>query len=177
MNQREWFILGSKLVGLYCLALAVPTFITHGSAIFIPAGYPEDMARMYRVYGFLMILTPVLLGLFGFYLIKNGAIVHQLAYPGGASGGLDTEGLFTIGIKVYGVYLLAGSTVEGLKIISGYIFVSNAPAYMSTVQELYGLQTNLLPTLGSAALAIFFLLGGQSLARLAVAGVQKNDVL
>ncbi len=27
MNQREWFILGSKLVGLYCLVVAVPTFI------------------------------------------------------------------------------------------------------------------------------------------------------
>lgn len=175
MNQREWFILGSKLVGVYCLALAVPTFITHISTAFIPIGYPEDMARIYKVYGFLLILAPVLLALFGFYLIKSGAIVHDLAYPGGRSEELNTEALFTIGIKVYGVYLLAGSVVEGLKITSTYIFVSNAPAYMSTVQELYGLQTNLLPTIGSAVLAIYFLFSGQRLARLAAAGVRKTE--
>ncbi|MFQ5874109.1 MAG: hypothetical protein ACE5JL_09945 [Dehalococcoidia bacterium] len=177
MDQREWFILGSKLVGVYCLALAVPTIITHTSGVFIPANLPEDMAQSYRIYAFLLILTPLLLALFGFYLIKSGAILHELAYPGGRSRELDAEGLFTIGIKVYGVYLLAGSMVEGLKILSSYIFVSGAPAYMDTGQEWYDLQIRLLPTIGSAVLAMFFLVWGQSLARLAVAGAGKNEVL
>jgi hypothetical protein len=114
-----------------------------------------------------MILTPVLLALFGFYLIKSGSIVHEFAYPGAGSGELDTEAFFTIGMKVYGVYLLAGSMVEGLKILSSYIFVSNASAYMGTGQELYGWQTQLLPTIGSTVLAIYFIFWGQSLTRLA----------
>jgi len=176
MNQKEWFVLGSRLVGLYCLALAVPSFLTYTTTIFVPPGYPEDMTRFYRVYGVLMLLTPLLLAWFGWYLIKRGTVVHELAYPGfsGVSS-LNTEGLFTVGIKVYGVYLVAGSFVEGLKIFSSYIFVSNAPAYMSTAQELYGLQTNLLPTLGSATLGIFFFIWGQSLAHLAVERVKENE--
>jgi hypothetical protein len=41
-----------------------------------------------------MILTPVVLALFGVYLIKSGSIVHEFAYPGARSGELDTQGLF-----------------------------------------------------------------------------------
>jgi hypothetical protein len=175
MNQRDWFILGSKLVGLYCLVLAVPTFITHSSAAFVPLDYPPDMARSYQIYKFLMILTPVLLALFGFYLIRDGSIVHEFAYPETESGELDLEALFTIGMKVYGVYLVAGSLVEGLKIVSTYIFVSNAPVYMGTGQELYGLQTQLLPTIGSIILAIYFIFWGQRLTSLAVRGIQKKE--
>jgi hypothetical protein len=176
MNQREWFVLGSKLVGVYCLVLAVPTFITAISATLVRPDYPQDMARIYKVYSLFAVLTPLLLSIFGFYLIKSGSIVHELAYPNGGNGELHLEGLFTVGVKVYGVYLLGGNMVARLKIISNYIFVSNAPGYVSVAQEVYGIQTNIFPTIGSTCLAMLFILWGQNLARLTIKKAVNHEV-
>ena len=91
MDARYYFVLGSKLIGLYCLVLAVIYFVPVVGSFFSRT-YQRGEADYYAIIYFALILTPVLLAGIGLYLIKDGALVHNLAFP-------ETGSELTVGME------------------------------------------------------------------------------
>jgi len=168
MDARFYFVLGSKLIGLYCLVLAVIYFVPVIGSFFSRTDQrgPTDY---FAIIYFALILTPVLLTGIGLYLIKDGALVHNLAFPeNGSELTVGMESLFTLAIKLYGVFLTASSLPPLLKVLSNFIFFANMPYdFSNTVADSLGIKTDFLPYLSSLLLGIYFVLRGERVTRLA----------
>jgi hypothetical protein len=168
MDLRYYFVLGSKLIGLYCLVLALIYFVPVVPSFF-SQGYQREEAGYYRIIYLSFILTPILLAAVGLYLIRTGDFIHDLAFPkNSTTATIEMEHLFTLGIKLYGVFLAAGSIPHLLKLVSNYIFVANLPYdYSQTVADSIGLKTDFMPYLASLILGVYFVLRGETITRLA----------
>jgi hypothetical protein len=177
MELRYYFVLRSKLIGLYYLVLALPYFVALVPSFFAKSPYPHEGADYYRIIKFLLILTPVLLTVIGLYLIRSGAFVHDLAFPdNNPTPSIGMEALFTLGIKLYGVFLVAGSIPNLLKLLSNYIFVANSPYdFSDTVADMIGIKTDFLPYLASMILGLYFVVSGETITRLAFLKQRDDD--
>jgi hypothetical protein len=169
MDLRYYFVLGSKLIGLYCLVLALIYFVPIIPSFFVKTIYQQEEAGYYRIIYLAFILTPIFLAGLGLYLIRDGGFIHDLAFPAkGATFTVEMEHLFTLGIKLYGVFLAASSIPHLLKLLANYIFVFNQPYDFSrTVADNMGFKTDFLPELVSIILGVYFVLRGETITRLA----------
>jgi len=148
MDARYYFVLGSKLIGLYCLVLAPIYFVPVVGSIFTRSTYQPEEAGYFRAIFLALILVPVLLAGIGFYLVRDGAFVHNLAFPeNGSHLTLGMEGLFTLAIKLYGVFLATSSIPHLLRMLSNFIFVADMPYdFRNTVADSMGIKTDFLPS-------------------------------
>jgi hypothetical protein len=169
MDARYYFVLGSKLIGLYCLVLALIYFVPVIGSIFTRSIYaPEDVGYVKIVF-FALILVPVLLAGIGFYLMRDGALVHNLAFPEDSSNlTLGMESVFTLAIKLYGVFLVTSSIPNLMRIFSNFVFVANlrSPS-RDIIADFMGINRDFLPSLVSILLGVYFLLRGETITELA----------
>jgi len=169
MDARYYFVLGSKLIGLYCLVLALIYSIPAIGSIFVNSTYQPEEAAYFRIISFALILVPLLLAGMGFYLIRDGALVHNLAFPENRSDlSLGMESFFTLAIKLYGVFLFASSIPNLLRILLNFLLFANMPYdFRDTVADSMGIKTEFLPLLVSIVLGAYFLLRGETITDLA----------
>ena len=177
MDARYYFVLGSKLIGLYCLVLALTYFVPVIGAVFARSNYQPAEAGYFWMIFFTLTLTPLLLAGMGFYLIRGGARVHNLAFPNNGSNlTLGMEGLFTLAIKLYGVFLATSSIPYLFRMLSNFVFVTSMPYdFRDTVADSMGIKTDFLPSLVSILLGVFFLLRGETITRLAFRKTRSID--
>src|SRR3990172_7275773 len=81
MTGKDYFILGCKLFGIYCLVLAIPAILAVIPAFTPVPGSNEDTRQIMRVLAIATGLLPVLYISSGFYLIRGGERLYQFAYP------------------------------------------------------------------------------------------------
>jgi hypothetical protein len=176
MDLRYYFVLGSKLIGLYCLVLALIYFVPVVPSFF-GQGYQREEAGYYRIIYLSFILTPILLAAFGLYLVRGGDFIHDLAFPeNSTTSTIGMEHLFTLGIKLYGVFLVAGSIPHLLKLLSNYVFVANLPYnFSNTVADNIGIRTDFMPYLASMILGVYFVLRGETITRIAFRKPRGDD--
>jgi hypothetical protein len=177
MDLRYYFVLGSKLIGLYCLVLALIYFVPIVPSFFAKSVYQQEEAGYYRIIYLAFVLTPILLAAVGLYLIRGGGFIHDLAFPeNSTTSTIEMEHLFTLGIKLYGVFLAAGSIPHLLKLLSNYIFVANLPYdFSNTVADNMGIKTDFMPYLASMILGVYFVLRGGTITRLAFWKPREGD--
>jgi len=179
MKLRYYFILGSRLIGLYCLVLALLYFLPVIPSFFVTSARSGEEADYYRIIHVFLVLTPVLLTIVGLYLIRGGAFIHGVAFPENdtASSVSRMEDLFTLGIKLYGVFLAAASIPHLLKLLANYIVVANSPYdFAGTVADLVGgIETDFVPYLVSMLLGLYFVVWGETITRLAFWKRREED--
>ncbi len=168
MNSREYFILGSKLLGVWCLFMSI---LTLGAAITTFAGGPE----MGDEYANIMFLTrivtriiPIVYIVVGIYLLKNGTVLHNFAYPPEDSPqqSFDLPEKFALFLKLLGVYLIVSYFPDLLKSILSYFTYSNAPPAFDLFREKQFTYVNLLPSVVGILLGFYLLKSGQFFIRL-----------
>ena len=80
MIKKEYFVLGCKLLGVYCIFLSLPYFVTAISTFFTP-----NQGGEYGKYLYITTVAtraiPVIYIFLGIYLLKNGRTIHNYAYP------------------------------------------------------------------------------------------------
>lgn len=169
MDARYYFILGSKLIGLYCLVLALMYFVPVIGSIFTRSTYQPEEAGYFRAIFLALLLVPVLLAGIGFYLVRDGTFVHDLAFPkNGSHLTLGMEDLFTLAIKLYGVFLATSSIPHLFRMLSSFVFVAGMPYdFRNTLADSMGFKTDFLPSLVSILLGIYFLFRGETITGLA----------
>ena len=127
MDLRYYFVLGSKLIGFYCLVLTIMHFVPLVLSIFDTSEYSSEQFEYGKIVFVFSMLTPILLAVIGVYLIKDGSLVHELAFRNGGAPTSRSSELFTMSIKVYGLYLAAVNIPDFFELLANRILVGHLP--------------------------------------------------
>jgi hypothetical protein len=129
MSWKDYFVVGIKLIGLYCLVRGIEDFVN------VTPRQLRMLQEMGQVHGVLklsalMSMTiPLIMGGLGLYLIRDGKCLLDLPkFDVGMDG---DRGWLALGIVLFGVYLVASVVPYVLQIIPDLVAVLLAPAYVS----------------------------------------------
>ena len=169
MNSRDYFVVGSKLLGVYCLFLAVPAL---GAAVQTFADTPnlgDEFASIMFLSRVVLRVIPVVYLVLGFYLIKNGSHIHNLAYPVSAAedSPIEAQDKFVLFLKFLGMFLIVSYFPDALKSISSYFTYKNAPPAFNLFQEKQYVLVNFAPSIVAVVFGFYLVKSGQVFVRLA----------
>jgi hypothetical protein len=168
MDQKGIFVLGVKLIGVYCLALAIEFVFHIFPWEFVRVEQSADSAAVYKFSPWISLMIPIVLTLLGRYLMTDGRHVHELVLLSNDDIGIGkTECLFTLGLALYGVYVLAGLIPMTINIVWKIVIVLCTPSYIDTEVELEGIKSDLLPTLVMISVGFICFYHGRYFTRIA----------
>ena len=137
MYSRGYFILGAKLLGIWCLFMGV---VHLGAAVTSFVDIPnlgEEYAKIMVLTRIVIRIIPIVYFLIGFYLVKDGTILHNLAYPAESEDNHDfgIKEKFVLFIKLLGVYLIVSHFPDLLKSVTSYLTYSNTSDIFNLLSE------------------------------------------
>jgi hypothetical protein len=168
MNQEQLFSLGTKLIGLSFLALAVRSVFSvfSGETPLYLSG--EDFGTFFRIYRWGSVFIPATFALVGTYLIKYGMYVQDFAFRGEPDVRLDEpRHYFHVGLMLYGVYLLSRAAVGCLDLMGDLLVLLQSPAYVATDVVRERIPYEVVRTTARLGLGAFLLLKKEVIMRLA----------
>lgn len=130
MRWNDYFVVGLKLIGLYCLFRGLKG-LSHA--------IPEQLRTLeqlgqvhgvFKVSALISLSIPLIMGALGFYLMRDGRVLHGI--PNFDDGMDESKGWIALGIMLFGFYQIASAVPDVLSIIPDLAIVLQAPAYMST---------------------------------------------
>ena len=175
MKARDYFILGSKLFGIWCLfqgivglIAAIPTFMS-------PDNLRPEMHKIYMATAVVARIIPILFIASGIYLLRGGGRLYRFAYPWEEEQGTDLEWKFTVFVKMLGIYLLVIYIPDLLRSLTGYFVYRNAPKYFTDIykqrQLAYG---DAASSIGGVLLGIYLLRSGRWFIRMGLKSIQTK---
>jgi len=175
MKARDYFILGSKLFGIWCffqgivgLIAAIPTFMS-------PDNLGPEMHRIYMATAVVARIIPILFIVAGIYLLRGGSQLYRFAYPNETEGGTDLEWKFTVFVKMLGVYLLVLYIPDLLRTLSAFFVYLNAPPYFDMFQQRQFTYLNAASSVGGVLLGIYLLRSGEWFINMGLKSIQKKS--
>jgi hypothetical protein len=162
MDQKDYFQLGAKLIGLYSLMLALPVLLGILPTLIAVAGDGTKASEQFGVQHLVLFAAPVLMAAFGFYLLKSRAFVDRITLNEIDSvSSPKLPEYFTVGTKLYGVLLVVGSLPSFLKSLANFLFALNQLYPQAEIAEATGIRINFVPDLAMIGFGIFLLLKGE----------------
>lgn len=174
MTAKDYFILGCKLFGVYCMFLGIPSLISAVPAFIQPKNIDADFQRIHTATTFFAILIPIVYIAIGSYLIRCTEHIYQIAYSEGSSAEIDIEGKFTLFIKMLGMFLLISYFPDLLRTISSYIVYSNAPMVFEMRSEKQFAYLNAASSICGVVFGVYLLVGGKYIVKLALSSSTTN---
>lgn len=160
MNDRDYFTVGLKLLGVYFLFISL-YYISEAIIVLSPSftsKYPNEYLSIWHITQVATCVVPLLYIAVGMYLISNGRILYDYAYPNAAQSlASSLNSKIILALRLLGVYLVVSELPTLLKSIASYIVYTNTPKYMNIFQEKQASYANLLPSLGGIILGIYIL--------------------
>src|SRR4029453_379560 len=99
MDPKGLFIIGVKLVGVYCLALAIEFVFYVVPWEFIRVERFSESVPVYKLSPWIFLMNPVLLTVLGRYLMVDGRYVHDLVLARNDEIAIgNAEGLFSLAL-------------------------------------------------------------------------------
>jgi hypothetical protein len=174
MDQKDYFQLGAKLIGLYCLILALPVLLGILPTVIAVAGNSPKVSEQFGVQQLPVFASPILLAILGVYLLKSQAFVDRICLNGidNVSSSKLPE-YFTVGAKLYGVFLIVGTLPTFLNLLGNFLFAFNYLSDMTTGEA--GLRINFVPDLAMIGFGIFLLLKGETITSWAFPSAKDDD--
>jgi hypothetical protein len=166
MTQKDYFEVGAKLIGLYSLVYVLTTLLGLLPTV-ITLVSSGKVADKFSVYHLLSIISLVLLTFVGFYLLRARRSVHRIALPTNESApGENLHGYFTIGTKLYGIFVALGTIPPFLKSLANFLFFWTQDfQHADIVSEATSTRVNFAPDLAVIIFGIFLFLRGELLTR------------
>ncbi len=178
MNQRDYFELGSKLIGLYCLVIALPLFPGSVFYLFSDPRYAGEKDKDLLLAA-VSILTPLILAALGIYLLKKGALIHKMAFPASRDDVHPSlAASFNVAVKLYGVYMIVRSLPTLSRRFSNYIWVGDPSDPYNTraiTVEAFGINTDFVSMLINITIGICLLTMGHALIAFAFPEATKEE--
>ncbi|MBM4338712.1 MAG: hypothetical protein FJ110_04125 [Deltaproteobacteria bacterium] len=175
MKSKDYFIVGSKLFGIWCLfqgivgvIAAIPTFI-------YPPKLGPEMGRIYMATSLVGRIIPVLFIVSGIYLLRGGNRLYGFAYPEKAEQATDLEWKFILFVKMLGIYLLVVYIPDLLRTASECFVYLNAPPYLEMFRERQFTYLNAAPSVGGVLLGIYPLRSGRVFIRMGLKAIQTKS--
>jgi hypothetical protein len=155
MSAGNFFTLGTKWIGVYCLAQAAGELFDIFSLTF--ADIPELRRSLPRFQWshWLSILGPAAFLTIGIYLIRGGSYVRKFALRSDAERIIrDSKDFFDVAIKLYGVYFVAGSVPSCVWVLANVLIVLRSAPYLSVSNEMEAIRSYLPPVLTTIGLGM-----------------------
>jgi hypothetical protein len=140
--------------------------------LIVLASNSGDVSQRYGAQGLPLLLIPFVLGGVGLYLLRDGSLIHRVAFQSdGHESTIRLAELFTLGVKLYGIYLVIGNIPVLATLLSNFLFVANSIDYGTGhgIAEGLGMRTNFLPTLVSMLFGVLLIFRGELLSSWAFA--------
>jgi hypothetical protein len=167
MTGKDYFILGCKLFGIYCLVLAIPAILAVIPAFTSVPGSNEDTRQIMRVVAIATSILPVLYISSGFYLIRGGDRLYQFAYPNETTNTNISEEKLLLFVKMLGLFLIIGNVPELLRSLSYYITQRIQPMYNLLTEQQFT-YLNAAANIWGVIVGIYMLKGGRFIAKVAL---------
>lgn len=161
MNMKNYFILGCKLFGIYCLFLGIPALVATITTFQQPPDMPADIARLYFLSNTVIRISPILYIGAGLYLLIGGNGLYNLAYPENQAEQKEFEAKLTLFVKMLGIYITIIYLPELLSTISSYYTYSNAPPYYNLMQERQFAYSTAAENISGVILGLYLLRSGK----------------
>jgi len=171
MNQNQYFQIGAKLIGLYYLVMAMISIVSILPAFF---AVPRARGTFYGIkFSYVpLLIVPVLLAVVALFLIRGSSFARYVELESGSSQtSAKMAEFFTVGAKLYGIYLIIGNLQNFARVLSNYLWLISDPSPYSSrglAAEATGIGTNFFPQLVSIMFGILLLLRGELLTRWAL---------
>jgi hypothetical protein len=177
MDQKDYFQLGAKLIGLYSLMLALPVLLGILPMVIAVAGNSTKVSGQFGVQHLPLFASPILMATLGFYLLKSRAFVDRICFNGidNVSSSKLPE-YFTVGTKLYGVLLVVGTIPSFLQLLANFLFALNhLSPHAGILTDATGFRTNFVPDLAMIGFGIFLFLKGEIVTSWAFPSREEND--
>ena len=176
MNQRDYFQVGVKLIGLYSLVYVLNILFGVLPTVFALLSIGK-VADKLSVHHLLSIVSLLLLAAVGFYLLRAPRFLHRLAFPKDASAPSENlHDYFAIGTKLYGVFVALGTIPPFLKSLANFLFFSTQDfQHADIVTEASNIRVNFAPELAVIIFGIFLFLKGELLTTWAFPAAKESQ--
>lgn len=162
MTRRNYFIVGIKLIGVYCLLWGVEgIFRVFPEQKKVLEGW-GDIHGIFVLSALMSMAIPLIMGGLGLYLIRDGRRLHSI--PKLDEGRNESQRWITLGMVLFGFYLLASSVPDVLGIIPEITIALQPPAYVSGDGLIHWLKSNFFPTAVTVLLGMLCVFRGQAIA-------------
>ena len=165
MTAPQLLEVGSKLIGLYFLALSAPILLSVTVGwLFSNVWDPIDEAPI-RIYIAISIVGLIVLMIFGWALIRMSGFVLRYVFKESSellrSRGKD---LFTIGVKLVGAFVAMSEFLSFTRLLSNYSMRSSLFRAYGSAADSIGVATNFIPSLALALVGLLLFFRGELLA-------------
>jgi hypothetical protein len=168
LTREQAHVFGMKVLGLICLTWAIQGLFDAVPNALNVSGPLISIEGSLLSTEWLYLFIPAVLGALGFCLLKTQVtVIREFFGAQEKTQGLDSRSLFTIGLRVYGVYLVTSHVSTFVAILANLAVVVFAASYMSTERELEYVRSYVFPCLTAISLGVFCFLKGRFIARLA----------
>jgi hypothetical protein len=175
MKPREYFILGSKLLGVWCLFQGIVRLVGVIPTLIYPDNLTPEFNRIYFATVVVSRIIPILYIASGIYLLRGGGRLYRFAYSGGGEQGTDLEWMFTVLVKMLGIYLLVIYIPDLLRSLTVYFGYRAAPRHFTDIYERrYLTYGNVASSIGGVLLGTYLLRSGRWFISLGLKTIQKE---
>ena len=175
MKPGEYFILGSKLFGVWCLFEGLVRLVGEIPAIISPHNVQAELGRAYFATVVVGRIIVVLFIASGIYLLRGGGRLYRFAYPREEEPGTDLEWKFTVLVKMLGIYLLVLYIPDLLASLAVFFVYQNVPRHFTEfVQQRQFAYGKAASSIGGVLLGIYLLRSGRWFISLGLNALQKK---
>src|ERR1051325_8662410 len=153
MTNGEAFTLGTKWIGVYCLAGAVGGLFE----IFPLRATPESLL-VFEWSGASSLIHPAGFLTMGIYLLKDGSHLRKFAFHDNSRPIENSQDFFDVAVRLFGLYLIVGIIPDCLWILANVLTVLRADAVLSVDDQIEAIQSNAASSLATLLLGVFCLL-------------------
>ena len=177
MDQKDYFQLGAKLIGLYSLILALLVLLGILPTLIAVTRNSTKVSEQFGVQHLPLFAAPILLAILGFYLLKSRAFVDRVCFNEIDSvSSSKLREYFTVGTKLYGVLLVVGTIPGFLKLLANFLFALNHLSHHAdTLTGETGLRINFVPDLAMIGFGLFLLFKGEFVTLWSFPSSKEND--
>ena len=165
MSWKDYFVVGLKLIGLYCLLQGFEGIFRVFPRQLKTLQEWGQLHGVFKLAALMSMMIPVVMAGLGLYLIRDGKRLHGIS---NFEDSIDeSRGCIALGIVLFGFYLLASAVPDVLRIIPDLAVVLQAPAYVSRDGSMSWLKSTFLSTSLTVLLGMVCIFRGQAVAALA----------
>ena len=161
MKSKDYFIVGCKLYGIYCLLLGIASIGGAISTFTSKGDIPIEIYQAYFLTNIILRLTPILFIGSGWYLLVGGKKIYEFAYPREEKEQNNFKEIFILSLKIFGIYLIVSNFPELIRNASEFVTHMTAPEIFQAFSQQQFNISNTISCISGFLLGLYLLRSGK----------------